>query len=701
MAFLSLEHMVLASAQAVRPPERLSVSEAAERYHIVKNPGSHSGPFDFDKTPYLREPNDLLTSLDFRAVVLVAPARTGKSATFINWLCHTAICDPSDMMLVHMAQHTARTWSQGDLSKAIRHSDELKKRIAPGKANDNVYDKTFLSGMRLEVTWPTIKNLSGKTYRYVGIMDNDRVKPQIVEQEAFLFDAARKRTGTYKRYGMTYAETSPGFPITDPKWSQPAAEPHQAPPCDGLLSVYNRGDRRRWYWQCPWCGDWFQPRFNLMRWPNSTDFMESAEQAYIACPHCFEVNKDPIIHSMMGELNNAGKWLIEGQRFDGDQIVGRPRRSQIASFWMFGPAAGLATDWKELVLNYLQATEEFKNTGNDGNLMTTITVDQGEAYLPPALEGGLLPELLKSRAEEWGGRDEHGTPYVPDGVRFLMAMIDVQAGTRPNFVVHIFGVGVGFDIWHIDMFKIERSDRINLETGERHLIDPAAYPEDWDVLIGQVMERTWPLNDGSGRRMALKMTACDSGGRDGVTRNAYEFYHRLREAGKEKRFHLLAGRPSQTDLSTLRLSHIENWTGTKRLAGAVGAIPLWLVNSNIVKDAADSKLRRTEPGGMIHFPNWAPDWLYSQLTNEVRLPKGWDNPNKKRNEAWDLLSYCIAFCDHTDIRMRFINWEAPPGWAAPWDRNDMVVASSEAALPFQEKTARPKKSLADLARDMA
>ena len=692
--FDSLEAMVLASAEAVRPPERITVSEAA-KYHIVKNPGQHEGPFSLEKTPYLREPQDELSSLNHTAMVFAGPARTGKSAMLINWLCHTAITDPADMMVVHMAQHTARDWSQADLAKAIRNSPELAARIVPGKSNDNVYDKRFLSGMRLTVTWPTIKNLSGKTIPRLWIMDMDRIKPQIIDGEGHVFDLTRKRADTFKRYGMCAAEASPGFPINDPKWIPDPTRPHEAPPAEGILALYNRGDRRRWYWQCVFCGDTFQPRFNLLRWPDSKDFMECAEQAYMACPHCFEVNKEPITFAMQPELNNAGRWIKEGQIWRGNEgIFGVPRRSDIASFWMFGPAAGF-TDWKVLVQRYLVACEEYERTGNDGSLMTTVTVDQGEGYVPKALEGGLLPETLKNRAEEFGGRDPDGVPYVPVGVRFLIAAVDVQ---KESFVVHIFGIGEGFDIWHVDMFKIKKSARID-DQGHPHVVDPASYIEDWDLLVG-MMERTWPLPDDTGRRMSLKMTVCDSGGRDGVTRNAYEFYHSLRDAGKHQRFHLLAGRPSKHEMSTIRLTHIENWTGTKRLAGAVGAIPLWLVNSNIVKDTARNMMMRTEPGGMVHFPNWAPMWLYSQLTNEFRQTDGtWKNPNNKRNEAFDLLAYCIAFCDHSDIRMRFLDWANPPGWAAPWDRNDLVVGATQ--KPYQAEYAAPVRSLADIANDVA
>ncbi|EKI05075.1 phage terminase large subunit family protein, partial [Escherichia coli 5412] len=45
--------------------------------------------------------------------------------------------------------------------------------------------------------------------------------------------------------------------MKDVKWRR--TSPHEAPPTTGILSLYNRGDRRRWYWPCPHCGEYFQP----------------------------------------------------------------------------------------------------------------------------------------------------------------------------------------------------------------------------------------------------------------------------------------------------------------------------------------------------------------------------------------------------------------------------------------------------------
>lgn len=684
----SLEEMVLLSAEAVRPPERITVSEAAERYHIVKNQGQHVGPFSLDKTPYLREPMDVLTSLDYTGMIFAGPARTGKSAMAINWLCHTAITDPADMCVVHMTQHSARDWSMADLAKAVRNSPELRRRMTPGRQNDNVFDKQFLSGMRLLVSWPTITNLSGKTIPRGWFMDYDRLT-QDVDGEGNPYDLGRKRGGTFKRYAMWAAEASPGFPVNDPKWSP--RTPHEAPPTGddkggGILQLYNRGDRRRWYWRCPSCEMPFEPHFRHLMFPQveGMDPMDAAEQVKMVCPHhgCL------LEPRQQADLNRSGRWLREGETWNpDDSVTGTARRSDIASFWMFGPAAGF-TDWIMLTHRYLIAMEQYEATGDEGPLMVTVNTDQGDAYTPKAIEGGRLPEELKQRAQDWGStRDNPGVP-VEAGGGFLVATVDVQ---KESFVVHVFLVSQGGSIWHIDMFKIRKSLRVD-EDGDRMRLDPAAYPEDWDLLVSEVLEREYPIT-GSERRIGIKIVACDSGGAEGVTANAYDFYRRLRTAGNAQRFHLVKGRASRTETAPLRLTMPDSQQKDK-YAIARGDVPVWEVNSNVVKDAASNMMGRAEGSGMVHFPTWAEDWLYTQLTTEIRTPKGWENPSRRRNEAFDLLCYAIAIQRHPDVRTHIPGfWDNPPSWAGPWDENPLVRSADGTSVIAEAK----RRTLSDLA----
>ena len=709
-AFQTLQEMIVAASEAVRPPERLTVTQAAQKYVKIKEK-NYSGPWSADKTPYLVEPQDELMSLDYTGMVFVGPARTGKSQMFLNWLSTTAICDPMDMMLLHMSQATGRNWSLSDLAKLIRHSPDIRARLSPGRQNDNVFDKSFVSGMRLQIIHPSINELSGKTVGRNWAMDYDRL-PANIDGEGDAWTLLKKRAQTLKRYGMTVAESSPGFPVTDGKWI--AQSPHEAPPCEGILSIYNEGDRRRWNWRCPQCGGAFEPDFKLLVYPKSADPMEAAEQVVMACPH----DGFPMTPDMQHELNLGGRWIREGQHWLEDgSIVGTPRRSDIASFWMKGPAAAFTT-WPELVTKFLNAETDFDRTGSEEKLKAVTNTDLGLPYTFKALESGRLPEELKARAKPYARRG-----HVPPGVGFLVTTIDVQAGGRPSFVCHTYGIGEGGDIWHVDMWRIRKSRRLD-EDGERKLIDPAAYPEDWDVLVEECIERTYPLDDESGRHMQVKILACDSGGAAAhgnekkqqssgpivsVTSNAYEFYRRLKNDPEgrnyHRRFHLVKGAPSK-DGGTPRIHRtLPDSQQKDQYAIARGDVPVWLVNSNMVKDMVAQRLGRTDPGGQVHFPQWFDDagdavnidWLYTQLTNENRTAKGWEKPSGKKNEALDLLAYAMAICLIPDIRIEQIDWAAPPTWATPdWSKNALVFVPVE-GKPFAQEKVPVGPSIEELA----
>ena len=126
-----------------------------------------------------------------------------------------------------------------------------------------------------------------------------------------------------------------------------------------------------------------------------------------------------------------------------------------------------------------------------------------------------------------------------------------------------------------------------------------------------------------------------------------------------------------------------------------------IMNTDILKDQISGMLdRKGGTGGVVHFPTWLPDWFYSELTAETRSPnKGWENPKNLRNEAWDLMAYAMAVCSSRLVRIEQIDWEAPPSWAAQWDKNDLISAPQAEARFVAEK--KPKTSLADLAKSLA
>ena len=704
----SLEDIVLEAATAARPPERLSVSEAAEKYRKINNPGSYVGPWKNATVPYLVEPMNELQSRQFTGMVFAGPAQCGKTDMALNWVGYSVTCDPADMMIVQTSGPTARDFSIRRIDRLHRHSPEIGGRLATGKQGDNTYDKTYRGGMLLTLSWPSINELSGKPIPRLWLTDYDRM-PQDIDGEGSPFDLARKRATSFRSFGMCAAESSPGFMVDNPKWVRKTA--HEAPPTKGILSLYNRGDRRRWYWSCVKCEMPFEPSFELLDYPNTADKMEAAEMAVLRCPHCRQAYSHDPAGGLPGkhELNHHGRWVKDGMTLmPGGRMVGTAIRSSIASFWMKGVAAAFS-DWKTLVFNYLAAEEDYDSTQSEESLKTTVNTDQGEAYVPKSLKNDRAPETLKARAFNFGERS------VPVGVRFLVATIDVQ---KNRFVVQVHGIAANKDVYVVDRFEIKKSKRLD-EDGEHKWVNPASDFEDWKLLGEKVIGLRYPLGDGSDREMGIRMTMSDSGGKEGVTENAYNFVRWLRrgektedenaEEGKKNtdegdyewspewagRFMLLKGNPIVTS-PRVQITYPDSQR-KDRMAGARGEIPVLLINSNAVKDMVNNRLDRVEPGARFCFPDWADNNFFIELTVEIKdAKKGWINPKKFRNETWDLLAYCLAATLSPMIQIERLDFAQPPSWAAEWDENDLVRSTGGGATPDQA-AKKPKTAAERLA----
>lgn len=674
MTYKTLQEILLDIATSIRSPERLSVGEAAEKYRQLKNAGSYVGKWKNSTTPYLVEPMDVLTMEEYQGMIFVGPAQSGKTDMFSNWLCHTAICNPMDMVLVQITKSMANDFMERRIKRLVRDNPDLRKRVVPGRHNQTLTRLRFKSGMILSMSYPAISELSSKSIPYLWLTDYDRM-PEDIDGEGNAYDLAKTRARSFRQYGMTVAESSPGFNIEDIRW-MPKTK-HEAPPTGGILALYNRGDKRRWYWQCPACNEYFEPTFELLTWTDLADMNDAASSVRMECPHCAhgithdgdEEKGIPGKH----KLNQTGLWLKDGQTIDKEgNLRGEPAQSEIASFWMMGVVATFS-DWRGLLLNYLRAMEEYETKGLEESLKTTINVDQGMPYRPRALELERLPESLKDRAKDLGHKQ------VPHGVRFLVANIDVQSG---RFVVQVHGIGEKGDMYIIDRFDIKDSVRIAAD-GKPDRIKPGAYLEDWKLIIPNVLEKTYPLIDGSGRAMRIKVTTVDSAGEMGVTKNAYDFYRYLKykhtdNLSLHRRFMLTKGGSSK---NAPRTAIVYPDTQKKdRFAEAKGEIPVMLINTHEIKNSMSKFLGREEPGGYyVNFPNWLPDWFYEELTSERLGKKGWEMVSKKkRNEAWDLLCYCHAICINVQtISIERINWDNPPSWAKGWEDNPLVFFLDE------------------------
>ena len=690
----------------------MTVSEAAEKYRFLRNTGAYIGPWKNETVEYLREPQDILTDSNFSGMILVGPSQCGKTDIFLNLLTHMALCDPIDVLLIHMSQHEANTFSKTRIDKMHRDSSVVGGRLMPGSTSDNVFFKRYINGSQVVIGFPTISQLSGKPVPRVFFTDYDRM-PQDIDGEGSPFSLGEARTTTFGRSAKTMAESSPGFIVVDPEWAQESS--HQAPPTEGILSLYNRGDRRRWYWACINCGKAFEPDFSLMRWPESNDFIEAGELARLECPYC-QARYAEHADTLPGrkEMNQDGHWLREGQTFDEEgRIVGIPRRARIASFWIKGPAATFGS-WADKVTKHLEALRKYEETGLETDLQANLNTVWGLPYTPKALEQQRLPEAMMDRGINYGKQ------VIPPPVRFLVAAVDVQ---KNHFAVQVHGYSSGGDIWIIDRFDIEISKRPDeRRPGQNFLVSPFDEPRDWHLILEEVLCKTYPVNDGSGRRMAIKGVVCDSAGGRGTTANAYAFYRWLKngpqaaeEAADENgvdystwasdlhlRFLLYKGIGKRPGFR-VRVAYPDAGNRLAGRAGALGQIPVLETATNEVKDQMDAILNRTDAGsGCVRFASWLDlSWYRELCVEKLNHKNEWEKQLGKRNESWDLLIMSWAFClVPGQVNIETIDWAKPPRWAAPWNDNDFVYDPAQVPSPT-EAMEKEKLDLAELARRLA
>ncbi|TKB53370.1 phage terminase large subunit family protein [Ferrimonas aestuarii] len=676
------------AAELMRAPSRISVVDGIQKVMRVPKGAGATDEWDPTLTGYMVEPINCLASREYDAVIFVGPARTGKTIGLVDGaICYVITHNPGDMLLVHLTEAKAREHSRRRLDPTFRLSPLVKECLSPSRHDNNVHDKIFKSGAYLKVGHPSPNSLASSDFKWVFLTDYDRW-PLDIGGEGSGFGQASKRTTTYMSAGMTMAESSPGHDVIDPRW-RPSPGSHEGPPCDGIMALYNQGDRRRLYWPCPNCGEYFQPIQETLKWPDEPDAVKASEAARVHCAHC-----DKEVTPKQKRLLNhpdVCAWLREGETIgraiwrptdNPDQLQlaqagergGTPRKSRFATFWMEGPAAAYQT-WEKLAFNLINGELQYEITGSQETLKTTINTDMGRPYINRVSQQQLDAEALAERAEPLPKRE------VPEWVRFIGAGVDVQGGVNRRFVVQMVGYGAHGERVLIDRYNLRYSPHrteTDKTTGEikPKRIEPGAYPEDWDILETDVMDKTYPITNRDGWRMPVRFTCCDHGGEAGVSDNAYAFWRKMRRKGRAKQLDLVKGNGSQLKLFVE--SYPDNTANNRRKAKAKGDVPLYLLGSDELKDRLHAALTRSEPGpNYIHHPDWLGGWFYNELVAEAKGTDGkWREVSSKApNEAIDC--YCYIHVGAVRRGYEKVDWLNPPAWCKPIDDNPNVFHPDE------------------------
>jgi len=695
--FATPEEVLADCLPQLDPPSLMTVTEAAEMFVRVPVAGDWQR-FDRQQTPYLVEPADMMQSRRYQGAVFMGPAQSGKTMMLQTVAAHAVTCDPKPVLIVHMTATDRNNWIEDKLDPMIMNSPELRRRLGQGR-EDSTFARKRFRGMRLTLGYPTAQTFSSHSYGMVLLTDYDRMKQVLGRAdrpEGRPFAMARQRVKTWMSRGMVLAESAPNYPVAMLEWAQPEGSPHMMPPVEGgIAQLYNQGTRGRFYWECPDCGNEFEPRFDRLHYDADLDPADAGSAAQMMCPHCGSL----IDHRHKLELNRAvlrgrGGWRHEtsdgGVAALDDPAV---RASDVVSWALNGAAATFAS-WSEIVTKYETARRQFQELGDDTDLATVHYNDIGVPHRRPRREGesDLSYEAMRDHAHQ----APRGT--APAWARCVTITVDVQGSYFP---VQVTAWDEEGNAAVIDRFDLTQppENAPNAEPdadGHRRKLDPARYAEDWQVLEG-LADRVIPVE---GASYGLKPVALgvDFQGAPGVSDNAEAFWRGRAKAGQGRRWYLTRGQGGFR--VPFRAVHELPDRGSK--GKKARGVKLLTMAVDRLKDTVHAGLGRVIAGGggAIWMPAWmfaedAPPWA-AEMLSEERTGKGWElKKGIRRNEGIDLTVQARALIEIKGLRK--IDPAAPPAWAVGGAENVNAVALGMASPAGSGGVEGPDAAAADAA----
>jgi len=450
----------LAFLDGLRPEADLTVSQWADQYRMLSSKASaEPGPWRTNRTPYLQEPMDALSSNSpIQRVVLMFAAQTGKTEAGSNWLGYVIAHAPGPMLCVQPTVEMAKRLSKQRLESMITETPVLSEKIAPSRSRDSgntMFSKEFPGGMMLLTGANSATGLRSTPCRYIFCDEVDAF-PLDVDGEGDPVSLAEKRATTFARRKILLTSTP-----TVKDFSR-------------IESEYNRSDQRRFYVPCPACGVMQWLKWSQLKWQNN-----DASTAKYQCESCreqfSEINKPVMLRK--------GEWRATA-----------PSDGKTAGFQLSGLYSPLGwLSWSDMVDEFLRAKGDAPMLKSYVN--TRLAETWEEDYASKVDAAGLLE------------RCEHYEPAVlPEEALALTVGVDVQGGGGSA------GDRLAFSVW-----AWGRDEEGWLVAHQEIYGDPCR-PEVWKQL-DEVVLREWP--HAAGGKLRPDVVAIDSGGH--ATAEVYQY----------------------------------------------------------------------------------------------------------------------------------------------------------------------------------
>ena len=277
--------------QVLRPPERLTVSQWAEKKRTLTG-GAMPGPWRNSVTPYLVEIMDAFSDDVIEEIIFVKPTQVGGTTAMENMIGALVDQEPAPTMVVYPSDDLAETTAETRLVPMFKACLDIA-----GKFRETESKKLQLKfrDMFLYLTGANSPaDLSSKPIRNLFLDEVDKF-PGASKREADPVSLARERTKTFFNRKIFMAST-------------PTLKSGH------IWRALERADMEKHYFvPCPHCGEYIELKFAQIKWPSKDDVPDNAERAEMAfyvCQACGGVITD----QDKGKMLEAGQWRPVRQR---------------------------------------------------------------------------------------------------------------------------------------------------------------------------------------------------------------------------------------------------------------------------------------------------------------------------------------------------------------------------------------------------
>jgi hypothetical protein len=425
----------------IRPERLITVSEWADSYrYLAPEASAEPGRWRTDRTPYLREIQDRLSSSDpCQEVVVMKGAQLGFTECGNNWTGYVMDVSPGPMLMVMPTDGTVKRNSKIRIAPMIESTPRLRDKVATAKSRDGdntTFSKSFPGGVLIMTGANSAVGLRSMPARFLFLDEVDGY-PNDLDGEGSPIDLAKARTRTFAKKKVFMIST---------------------PTIDGASAIqteFEDTDQRYFHVPCPHCGGMQDLKFANLKWTDN-----DPTTAQYQCEHCSEL----IDERHKGRMLAQGEWIVTAP----DNAS--PRRYGYHLNSLYSPLGWYS--WVDAAREFLDA-----NKSNDTNKMKTfVNTVLGECYV----EKGEAPawENLYNR------RETYSTNKPPKDVVFMTAGVDVQ---KDRLEVEIVGWCRGKRTYSIDY---------------RVIIGETTTKAPWDKLA-EIIGETWEREDGAPLRLNL------------------------------------------------------------------------------------------------------------------------------------------------------------------------------------------------------